>query len=297
MRLQHHISKAAILLRSALFKVQVSEAYKAIVRAWTSLTLVVLVIPLPAQILDMFVIAERAIANRCPISWLQPPSLVIRNPRKLNLETDSTSLPSIIRGSSTLSGPMAMIFVLLTLRHIRPIVYMQKYQVCLLQKDKKERMYKCSKERRGEERRGEERRGEERRGEERRGEERRGEERRGEERRGEERRGEERRGEERRGEERRGDGDGEERRGEERRGEERRGEERRGEERRGEERRGEERRGEERREERRGEERRGEERRGEERRGEERRGEERRGRGRDLNRFKLAEGHMQYMWA
>ena len=73
---------------------------------------------------------------------------------------------------------------------------MQKYQFCLLQNDKKERMYKCSKERRGEERRGEERRGEERRGEERRG---RGEERRGEERRGEERRGEERRGEERRG--------------------------------------------------------------------------------------------------
>ena len=114
---------------------------------------------------------------------------MIRDPRKLNLETDSTSLPSIMRGSSTLSGPMAMIFVLLTLRHIT--VYMQKYQVCLLQKDKKERMYKCSKERRGKERRGEERRGEERRGEERRGEERRGEERRGEERRGEERRGEE----------------------------------------------------------------------------------------------------------
>ena len=95
-----------------------------------------------------------------------------------------------------MSGPMAMIFVLLTLRHIRPTVYMQKYQVCLLQKDKKERMYKCSKERRGEERRGEERRGEERRGEERRGEERRGEERRGEERRGEERSGEEKRGKE-----------------------------------------------------------------------------------------------------
>ena len=72
-----------------------------------------------------------------------------------------------MRGSSTLSGHMAMIFVLLTLRCIT--VYMQKYQVCLFQKDKKERMYKCSKERRGEERRGEERRGEERRGEERRG--------------------------------------------------------------------------------------------------------------------------------
>ena len=44
MRLQHHISKAAILLRSALFRVQASEAYKAIgnTRAWTSLTLVVL---------------------------------------------------------------------------------------------------------------------------------------------------------------------------------------------------------------------------------------------------------------
>ena len=106
MRLQHHISKAAILLRSGLFRVQVSETYKAIgnTRAWTSLTLVVLLIPLSAQILDRFVIAERAIANRCLISWLQPSSLVIRDPRKLNLETDSTSLPSIMRGPSTLSG-------------------------------------------------------------------------------------------------------------------------------------------------------------------------------------------------
>ena len=118
MRLQHHISKAAILLRLGLFRVQVSEAYKAIgnTRAWTSLTLVVLVIHLSAQILDRFVIAERAIANQCLISWLQPPSLVIRHPRKLNLETDSTSLPLIMRGPSTLSGPMAMIFVLLTLK-------------------------------------------------------------------------------------------------------------------------------------------------------------------------------------
>ena len=65
MCLQHYISKAAILLRSALFRVQVSEAYNAIgnTRAWTSLTLVVLVIPLSAQILDRFVIAEGAIAQ------------------------------------------------------------------------------------------------------------------------------------------------------------------------------------------------------------------------------------------
>ena len=70
MRLQHHISKAAILLRSALFRVQVLEAYKAIgnTRAWTSLTSVVLVIPLSAQILNRFVIAEGAIAKRCLIS-------------------------------------------------------------------------------------------------------------------------------------------------------------------------------------------------------------------------------------
>ena len=126
MRLQHHIWKAAILLRSALFRVQVSEAYKAIgnTRAWTSLTLVVLVIPLSAQILDRFVIAERAIDKRCLISWLQPPSLVMRDPRKLNLETDSTSLPSILRGSSTLSGPMAMITqsVLLRISNSCPLI-------------------------------------------------------------------------------------------------------------------------------------------------------------------------------
>ena len=97
MRLQHHISNATILLRSALFRVQVSEAYKEIgnTRARTSLTLVVLVIPLSAQIFDRFVIAERAIANRCLISWLHPLYLVIRDPKKLNVETDSTSLPTI----------------------------------------------------------------------------------------------------------------------------------------------------------------------------------------------------------
>ena len=48
--------KSSDLLRSALFRGQVSEAYKAVgnTRAWTSLTLVVLVIPLSAQILDRF---------------------------------------------------------------------------------------------------------------------------------------------------------------------------------------------------------------------------------------------------
>ena len=60
--------------------------------------------------------------------------------------------------------------------------------ICFLQKDKKERMYKCNEERRGEERRGEEREEREEEREER--EERRG----GEERRGEERE-KERRGE------------------------------------------------------------------------------------------------------
>ena len=105
MCLQHHISKAAILLRSALFRVQVSEAYKAIgkneglvkpdfgcssnfvcqPRSWYRL-----------------VLDERAIAMRCLVSWLQLPSVVIRDPMKLNLETDSISLPSIMRGSSTL---------------------------------------------------------------------------------------------------------------------------------------------------------------------------------------------------
>ena len=53
--------------RSALFWVQVSEAYKAIgnTRTWTSLTLVVLVTPLSAHIFDRFVIAVHAIAKRC----------------------------------------------------------------------------------------------------------------------------------------------------------------------------------------------------------------------------------------
>ena len=85
-RLQHHISNALILWRSALVKVHVSQAYVAIgkIKALTKRALVFLEIPLSVQILDSLDIADLAIAKRLRNSLVQPPSLSIREPRKLN---------------------------------------------------------------------------------------------------------------------------------------------------------------------------------------------------------------------
>ena len=97
-RLQHHISNALILRQSALVKVHVSQAYVAIgkIKALTKRTLVFLEIPMSAQILESFNIEDLAIAKRLRISFAQPPSLTIRELRKLNCQLPMSAPGSVL---------------------------------------------------------------------------------------------------------------------------------------------------------------------------------------------------------
>jgi hypothetical protein len=117
-RLQHHISNALILRQSAFVKVHVSQAYVAIgkIKALTKRTLVFLEIPLSAQTLESFNIEDLAIAKRLRISFVQPPSLTIREPRKLNWSAHSTSVPSTSSGWLLTSEPTFINLVLVTFR-------------------------------------------------------------------------------------------------------------------------------------------------------------------------------------
>ena len=82
--LQHHSSKASILLHSAFFIVQLSHPYmntgKTI--ALTRWTLVDKVMSLLLNMLSWLVITFLPSSKRLLISWLQSPSAVILEPRK-----------------------------------------------------------------------------------------------------------------------------------------------------------------------------------------------------------------------
>ena len=83
--LQHHSSKATILLHSAFFIVQLSHPYmtngKTI--ALNSWTFVGKVMSLLFNMLSRFVIAFLPRSKRLLISWLQSPSTVILEPKKI----------------------------------------------------------------------------------------------------------------------------------------------------------------------------------------------------------------------
>ena len=108
--LQHHSSKASILHHSAFFIVQLSHPYmtrrKTI--AFTRWTFVGKVMSLLVNILSSLVITFLPRGKRLLISWLQSPSAVILEPRKIKSDTVSTVSPSI---SHEVMGPDAMIFV------------------------------------------------------------------------------------------------------------------------------------------------------------------------------------------
>ena len=95
--LQHHSSKASILLRSAFFIVQLLHPYmttgKAIVLARR--TFVYKVIYLLFNMLSRLVIAFLPRSKRLLISWLQSPSAVILEPKKIKSVTVSAVSPSI----------------------------------------------------------------------------------------------------------------------------------------------------------------------------------------------------------
>ena len=107
--LQHHSLKASILWHSTFFMVQFSHLYmtngKAI--ALTVWTFVSKVMFLLFNTLSRFVIAFLPRSNSLLISWLQSPSAVILEPKKIKSLTVSTFSPSIYHEEME---PVAVIF-------------------------------------------------------------------------------------------------------------------------------------------------------------------------------------------
>ena len=95
--LQHHSSKASVLWGSAFFIVQLSHPYMTTGKtiALTRRTFVGKVMSLLLNMLSSLVIAFLSRSKRLLISWLQSPSVVILEPRKIKSDTVSTVSPSI----------------------------------------------------------------------------------------------------------------------------------------------------------------------------------------------------------
>ena len=90
--IQHHSSKASILLRSAVFIDQLSHPYMTTGKtiALTRWTFVGKVMSLLLNMLSRLVITVLPRSKRLLISWLQSPSAVILEPRKIKSATVST---------------------------------------------------------------------------------------------------------------------------------------------------------------------------------------------------------------
>ena len=95
--LQHHSSKASILWGSAFFMVQLSHPYMTAGEtiAWTRWILVSKVMSLLLNMLSRLVITFLPRGKHLLIPWLQLPSAVILEPRKIGSDTVSTVSPSI----------------------------------------------------------------------------------------------------------------------------------------------------------------------------------------------------------
>ena len=108
--LQHHSSKASILRHSAFFIVQFSHPYMTTGKtiALTRQTFVGKVVSLLFNILSRLVIAFLPRSKHLLISWLQSPSAVILEPKKIKSVTVSIVSPSIC---CEVMGPDAVIFV------------------------------------------------------------------------------------------------------------------------------------------------------------------------------------------
>ena len=108
--LQHHTSKASILRCSAFFIVQLSYPYMTTGKtiALTRQTFVGKVMSLLFNMLSRLVVTFLPRSKRLLISWLQSPSTVILEPKKIKSVTVSIVSPSIYH---EVMGPDAMIFV------------------------------------------------------------------------------------------------------------------------------------------------------------------------------------------
>ena len=107
---QHHSSKASILQCSAFFIVQLSHPYMTTGKtiALARWTFVGKVMSLLFNMLSRLVITFLPRSKHLLISWLQSPSAVIFEPRKIKSATVSTVSPYICY---ELMGPDAMILV------------------------------------------------------------------------------------------------------------------------------------------------------------------------------------------
>ena len=104
--LQHHNSEASILQHSAFFIVQLSHPYMTAGKtiALTRRNFVGKVMSLLLNMLSRLVITFLPRSNCLLISWLQSPSAVILEPKKIKSDTVSTVSPSI---SHEVMGPDA----------------------------------------------------------------------------------------------------------------------------------------------------------------------------------------------
>ena len=95
--LQYYSSKASILLCSAFFIVQLSHPYMTTGKtmALTRQTFVSKVMSLLFNMLSRLVITFLPRSKHLLISWLQSPSAVVLEPRKIKSATVSTVFPSI----------------------------------------------------------------------------------------------------------------------------------------------------------------------------------------------------------
>ena len=98
--LQHHSSKASILRHSAFFTVQLSHPYmtNGKTMALTKRTFVGKVMSLLFNMLSRLVITFLPRNKRLLISWVQSPSAVILEPRKVKSDTVSPSISHVVMG-------------------------------------------------------------------------------------------------------------------------------------------------------------------------------------------------------
>ena len=108
--LQHHSSKASILQPSAFFIVQLSHPYMTTGKniAFIRQTFVDKVMSLLFNMLSRLIITFFPRSKRLLISWLQSPSVVILEPRKIKSVTVSIVSPSVYH---EVMGPDTMILV------------------------------------------------------------------------------------------------------------------------------------------------------------------------------------------
>ena len=108
--LQHHSLKASILWRSAVFIVQLSHPYMTTgkITALTRRTFVGKVMSLVFNMLCRLLIAFLPRNKYLIISWLQSPSAVILEPKKIKSVTVSIVSPTICH---EVFGQDAMIFI------------------------------------------------------------------------------------------------------------------------------------------------------------------------------------------